>query len=226
MLLYILTFSLAFCSIVYELLLAQTLSAFLGNTVLRFSVTIGLYLLSMGIGPLLMRGNTTKNPVTTLQKVELGLALGGAGSVASLFLLDWAGMPSIGLSIFAHSLILGIGFLTGLEIPLLIEIRNRKKKDSEAGVLGIDYLGAFAGTLIFAFLFYPKIGLVPTSFIIATVNSVAGIFLIRYSSLVARERKKLFTGLVLTQVVLACLFIYGIFMSESVNDFLIQLYLT
>lgn len=226
MLLYLLTFSLAFCSIVYELLLAQTLSAFLGNTVLRFSVTIGLYLLSMGIGPLLMRNGTVRNPVTSLQKVELSLAIAGAGSVASLFALDWIGLPGIVLSIFAHFLIVVIGYLTGLEIPLLIEIRNRKKKDSEASVLGIDYLGAFAGTLLFAFLFYPKIGLVPTSFIVATVNSIAGILLMRYSRLVQEERKKQFTGLVLTQAVLAGLCILGIWNSESVNEFLIQLYLT
>ena len=50
------TFVLAFCSIVYELLLGQSLSAFLGNTVLRYSVTIGLYMLSMGIGSLLAEG--------------------------------------------------------------------------------------------------------------------------------------------------------------------------
>ena len=42
---YAITFVLAFCSIVYELLLGQTLSAFLGNTVLRYSVTIGLYMM-------------------------------------------------------------------------------------------------------------------------------------------------------------------------------------
>ena len=47
---YIITLILAFCSIVYELLLGQTLSAFFGNTVLRYSVTIGLYLFAMGMG--------------------------------------------------------------------------------------------------------------------------------------------------------------------------------
>ena len=47
MIIYAITFILAFCSIVYELLLGQTLSAFLGNTVLRYSVTIGLYMMSL-----------------------------------------------------------------------------------------------------------------------------------------------------------------------------------
>lgn len=53
---YIFTLVLAFCSIVYELLLGQSLSAFMGNTVLRYSVTIGLYLFSMGMGALFAEG--------------------------------------------------------------------------------------------------------------------------------------------------------------------------
>ena len=52
-LIYFLTFILAFCSIVYELLLAQSLTAFLENTVLRYSITIGLYMFSMGYGALI-----------------------------------------------------------------------------------------------------------------------------------------------------------------------------
>ncbi len=74
---YAFTFILAFCSIVYELLLGQSLSAFLGNTVLRYSVTIGLYMLSMGIGSLLAEGRFVKHPVITLLRVEIALTVTG-----------------------------------------------------------------------------------------------------------------------------------------------------
>ena len=50
---YTLTFIVSFCSIVYELLLAQTLSTVLGNTVVRYSLTIGFYLAAKGIGAML-----------------------------------------------------------------------------------------------------------------------------------------------------------------------------
>ena len=38
------------CSLVYELLIAQTISFFSSNTVVWYSLTIGLYLVSMGLG--------------------------------------------------------------------------------------------------------------------------------------------------------------------------------
>ena len=78
---YTITFILAFCSIAYELLLGQSLSAFLGNTVLRYSVTIGLYMLSMGIGSLMAEGRFVKSPVTALLKIELLLTVTGGFSV-------------------------------------------------------------------------------------------------------------------------------------------------
>ena len=70
MITYAITFILAFCSIVYELLLGQTLSAFLGNTVLRYSVTIGLYMMSLGIGSMIAEGRFVERPVTSLLRVE------------------------------------------------------------------------------------------------------------------------------------------------------------
>jgi len=153
---FIFTFILAFCSIVYELLLGQSLSAFLGNTVLRYSVTIGLYMLSMGIGSLFAEGRFVKHPVIMLLRVELFLTVIGGFSVILLHLLNMAGLAGMVFSGLAHLLIIGIGILTGLEIPLLMEVKNLEVKDSETTVLGVDYLGAFCGTVVFAFLFYPR----------------------------------------------------------------------
>ena len=137
---YAFTFLLAFCSIVYELLLGQSLSAFLGNTVLRYSVTIGLYMLSMGIGSLMAEGRMVKHVVTTLLKVEILLTITGGFSVILLLIVDSLGPPEIVFSLLAHLLIILIGILTGLEIPLLMELRNLEVDGSERSVLGVDYL--------------------------------------------------------------------------------------
>jgi len=115
---YAFTFVLAFCSIVYELLLGQSLSAFLGNTVLRYSVTIGLYMLSMGIGSLLAEGRFVKHPVITLLRVEIALTVTGGFSVIFLMLVNSVGLPDIAFFWLAHFLIILIGVLTGFEIPL------------------------------------------------------------------------------------------------------------
>ena len=114
---YVFTFLLAFCSIVYELLLGQSLSAFLGNTVLRYSMTIGLYMLSMGIGSLLAEGRVVKHVVTSLLKVEILLTITGGFSVIILLVMNSIGAPDIVFFLFAHLLIVLIGVLTGLENP-------------------------------------------------------------------------------------------------------------
>ncbi len=81
---YLITFIVAFCSIVYELLMAQTLSLLTGNSVLRYSTTIGLYLASLGLGAFLCTNKRLVRPVETLWKVEILLSLIGGAAVVLL----------------------------------------------------------------------------------------------------------------------------------------------
>ncbi len=222
---YILTPLLAFCSVIYELLLGQTLSAFLGNTVLRYSVTIGLYMLSMGIGAFFVRGVVSKNPVISLQVVEILLSIIGGASLIFLFFLDWLGSPLLLFSLVAHSLIIIIGILTGAEIPLLMIIQSRAKKNSESKVLGVDYIGAFIGTIAFAFYFYPHAGLLETSLFVALVNAFIGLVLIGQEHNVTPESHRYFNPLLVGQGAVLLLLGYALFESSSLNEFLLQLYL-
>jgi spermidine synthase len=171
------TFTVAFCSIVYELLLAQALSAFLDNTVLRYSVTIGLYMFSMGLGAFIAEGRLSRHALFSLLLIEISLSLIGGGAIVWLYGADMLELSRPVFSLFAHILIVVIGILTGFEIPLLIELANHREAGSEARVIAVDYAGAFAGTLLFAFVFYPVIGLVPTAFLIGSLNAVAGLCL-------------------------------------------------
>lgn len=221
---YLLTLILAFCSVVYELLLGQTLSAFLGNTVLRYSITIGLYLFSMGIGAYLLTGSRKAHPLSTLLKVELALALIGGTSVALLFILDSFGIPGILFSAIAHGFIITIGVLTGLEIPLLIELRRLEKPDTAATVLGVDYLGAFAGTLCFAFWFYPQIGIITTSFAVAALNALAGCLLLFKKPLLKKEPKPVGNSFFACHGIALSLLLICIWQSAYISDFFIRLY--
>lgn len=187
---YAFTFILAFCSIVYELLLGQSLSAFLGNTVLRYSVTIGLYMLSMGLGSLLAEGRFVKHPVITLLRVEIALTVTGGFSVIFLMLVNSVGLPDIAFFGCAHFLIILIGVLTGFEIPLMIELRNLEVEGSEQKVLGVDYLGAFSGTVVFAFFFYPVVGLIPTAFVVGLLNAFVGVLLVTQWQRVHEDRRR------------------------------------
>ena len=62
----LLKFILAFCGLSYELILAQGLSAFLDNTVLRYSTTIGLYMFALGLGALPFATADARRPALAL----------------------------------------------------------------------------------------------------------------------------------------------------------------
>jgi spermidine synthase len=218
---YALTLVLAFCSIVYELLLGQTLAAFLGNTVLRYSVTIGLYMLAMGMGAMAAQGRVLTRPAKSLQVIELLLTLLGGFSVLLLFLLESVGGTGFVFVVTAHGLIVAIGVLSGLEIPVLIELRARRDPDATSGVLGVDYAGAFLGTIAFAFVCYPRLGLLPTAMGVAALNAAVGVAIG-----VARVRQggggK---ALLVPQAALLVVLLGGLAWSEAVNEAALSLYL-
>jgi spermidine synthase len=225
LILYALIFVLAFCSIVYELLLGQTLSAFFGNTVLRYSVTIGLYMASMGLGALYLQWRRARSSVLRLQVVEILLTVCGGGSVVGIFLLDGAGLPTLPLSIWAHFLIIVIGVLTGMEIPLLIEIRNRDRRSSETSVLGVDYIGAFAGTLVFAFYFYPTFGLVPSAFLVSLLNAVVGMLLLTQRGKLGSGERGRFHTLLAGQALLLAVLALLLWRADAISEMCLSLYL-
>jgi spermidine synthase len=222
---YLFTFVLAFCSIVYELLLGQSLSAFLGNTVLRYCVTIGLYMVSMGIGAIFAEGRWVRDPVLTLLRVETLLSLTGGFSVLFLHGASWVVGSGLVFSLLAHGLILAVGVLTGFEIPLLIEVRNLDAGDSENSVLGVDYLGAFAGALAFAFLFYPKLGILPTAFFTAMLNAAVGFGLVTQSHKVRPEGRRSYGALIGLQAALLVATLACLALAGRIHDFLMQRYL-
>lgn len=220
------TFLLAFCSIVYELLLAQALSAFFENTVLRYSVTIGLYMFSMGMGAMVMEKRYLKRPVSFLLKTEILLTSIGGFSVIILHLLNILNPKRIIFLALAHIMIIIIGFLTGREIPLLIEIRNKEKKDSENTILGIDYTGALLGTVAFAFIFYPHMGLVPTAFLTGLLNSVTGILLYSQRNKVKKEAERQFYTNLYIQLFLCAVITFCLLNADAINKYFIRQYLS
>ena len=224
-LIYVFTFLLGFCSIVYELLLGQSLSAFMGNTVLRFSVTIGLYMLSMGIGALSAEGRWLERAAATLLKVEILLTVVGGFSVIFLLILNSIGIPETLFSVLAHLLIVLIGVLTGFEIPLLIELRGHDVEGSERAVLGIDYLGAFCGTVAFAFVFYPRFGLIPTAFFVALLNAFVGVLLYTQRFKVHEAGRRNYAALLGVQAFLFVVLAVLVQTADRVNELFLRYYL-
>lgn len=159
----------AFCSIMYELILAQTLTALFGGLILQYSLTIGFYLMGLGFGALCFE-KFAKHPARHFFTTQLLLSLLGCLGFASLLLLSpWQYQYPKLIIVYAYLLVIAIGCLSGLEIPLI----NALYKREFTHVLGLDYFGGLAGGVLFPLLFYPHLGLVFSVLFIASLNLFA-----------------------------------------------------
>lgn len=191
-LLYGVTLVVATCSILYELLLAQTLSALLGNTVLRYSITIGCYLGALGAGALLC-GRRTGDAGWRLTRIELGLSVLGGVAVPLLYLLDmvqryvylhvasgswWETIAPLLFLLVSHGVIVAIGLLSGFEVPLLLHLGEQFRPQSTSRVLGVDYLGALVGSVVFPLVLLRWLGLIAAGFAVGALNALMALLLV------------------------------------------------
>ena len=158
----------ALCGIAYELIIAAVSSYLLGNSVAQFSITIGLFMFSMGVGSYLSK-YIERDLVIRFVQIEIAVACVGGISAAVLFLV----FPYYALyKPTMYGLLLAVGTLVGLEIPLLTRIMSSSKSFSEsiAHVLSLDYLGALIGSVAFPLFLLPSLGLFRSSFAIGLLN--------------------------------------------------------
>src|SRR5690606_13138826 len=74
---------LAFCSIAYELLFANTLAMLAGGTIWWHSMTIGIYVAGLGIGT--FRAGKSLFPARDLVRIELYLSVIGMSSAFAVY---------------------------------------------------------------------------------------------------------------------------------------------
>lgn len=159
----------ALCGIVYELIIGTVSSYLLGNSVYQFSLTIGFFMSAMGVGSYVSR-YIGKYLVQTFVYVEMVLAFIGSLCSISLFLIFPFAPWFYQLVMF--SFIFAIGFLVGLEIPLLTRVLavRRGTRKSIADVMSLDYIGALIGSVAFPLFLLPSLGLITSSFAIGLIN--------------------------------------------------------
>ncbi len=168
-------FVVASCGLVYELLASTIASYLLGDSVTQFSTVIGTYLFAMGIGSWCSR-YVRRDELRLFVRTELLIAMIGGFSAAALFLL----FPLVDhFRVALYSIVLAIGFLVGLEIPLLIRIlRDYDFRETVSTVLTFDYVGALAASLLFPLLLMPHLGMVRTGFLFGIANAAVALALL------------------------------------------------
>lgn len=164
----------AACGLVYELELVALASYLVGDSVTQASIVLSVMVFAMGCGSLLakrLRGCAALG----FGAVETALALVGGLSVLALYaVFAWYGQakPAIVGCSFA------IGVLIGAEVPLLMTLVQRIRRQDAGGAVAdlfaADYVGALVGGLAFPFLLLPEFGQLTGALVTGVVNAVAG----------------------------------------------------
>jgi spermidine synthase len=168
-------FVIAACGLVYELIAAAASTYLLGDSVTQFSLVIGVYLASMGVGSYASKYVVT-NVVAKFIDVELMIAVLGGISAAVMFLTFAYAGP--GFRIVLYAFVVLVGILVGLEIPLVMRILKERLgfRDLVAQVLSFDYLGALGVSIAFPLLLAPRLGLIRTAFLFGLMNAAIALW--------------------------------------------------
>ncbi|MFJ8624324.1 polyamine aminopropyltransferase [Kitasatospora sp. NPDC093550] len=164
----------AACGLVYELELVALGDFLLGDTVTQTSVVLSVMVFAMGLGSLLAK-RLTRRPATAFALVECALALTGGLSVLALYSC-WAWLGHYQAAMVGLTCLIGI--LIGAEIPLLMTLIQRIRREdagrAAADLFAADYVGALIGGLAFPFLILPTLGPGDGALLTGAVNAVAG----------------------------------------------------
>jgi spermidine synthase len=223
---------LAACSLLYELLIAQTLATLAANTVVWYSVTIGVYLAAMGLGALLHDKYATDNLWARLFRVELLLSAIGALAVPILnfthtfaLLLDLNDLTFAGNAVFfasAFILTAVIGVLTGFELPLLIDLGNEASRERRVTnrVLASDYMGSLLGGLAFPLVLMPSLGLIVIGLLTAGINLIVALIALRWLLPKSRRPALRFAA----SGSLASAILLGLFFAQPIEQYFVKNY--
>ncbi|NLE65606.1 MAG: hypothetical protein GX606_06795 [Elusimicrobia bacterium] len=168
----LLSFVLAFLSLLYELLIAQTMGFLTANAAAWYGITIGVFIGSMGIGAACVGVFPYQRDARgSLAVVESLLAFIGGAAVLLLYqahalalFLEGNEQVALGKLVFFFSGIVtaaAVGLLTGFEVPILLEMgrSDPARRISAEKVLAADYIGALTAGCLFPLVLLPHLGL-------------------------------------------------------------------
>jgi spermidine synthase len=196
------------CSIIYELLIATTASYFLGDSVKYFSLTIGIYMASMGVGSFVSK-YIDENLLKKFVVAELLLGLCGGISIPALYFAY--AYTDVFIPFYVLFTVI-IGFLIGLEIPFLTRLMQdyNQLKFNIANILSFDYLGALIATVSFPFILLPFFGVYQSSLIFGLVNmSIGFVVLWMFADEIGKGAGKLKAITVLLTTLIAGMIIFS-----------------
>lgn len=205
-------FILASCGILYELLLSSISSYFLGNSIVQFSLTIGLFMFFMGIGSWFSRFikvNLFENFII----IEILLGFFGGISAPALYYIY---ASESGYYIYNFIFIGLLGILIGLEVPIVTRIINKytSLKETVANVLSYDYIGALIASITFPLILLPVYGIMRTALAIGILNLLVAV----YNAFLFRKLVKNGKTMATIAVLIIIFFIAGILYAPTYEN--------
>ena len=175
--LYLTVLALSTCGLVFELVAATTASYLAGDSVTRFATVVGAHLTAMGVGAWLTR-YVTAQPGRRLLDAQLGAAIAGGATAPAVFLAYGRG-PWLHGTLYVMVALTGV--FVGAEVPLLLRVLRRRMdvKTLLARVLSVEYAGALVGSLLFALVALPRLGMLRAGVAFGLANAVAGLLALR-----------------------------------------------
>jgi len=166
------TFVIAICGLVYELLESTLSSYLLGDSIYHFSLIIGLFMSSMGVGAWISRFIEVKLERAFVVLQMIIAIIGGF----SAFMLFYAFAYIGNYEAFLYLITILLGSMLGIEIPLIIRIMQKSfsLKTNISNVFTVDYIGALFAALLFPLVLVPQLGLMQTSFLFGGLNLMVG----------------------------------------------------
>lgn len=180
------TFLIAVAGLIYELIAATVSSYLLGDSVRQFSLVIGVFLSSMGLGAWLSRfvGQAMRGFIWA--QIALGV-VGGFMAPVLFFAYGWTGAVALPL----YGMLMLVGVLSGMEIPLIARVLKEigAPEFRFENVLSVDYVGALVASVAFPLLVIPHLGLMSASLAFGCLNLlVAGLSLWLFRDHAARAQ--------------------------------------
>ena len=165
-------------AMVTEYTLATLASYLLGDSIRQWTIVISLMLFSMGLGSRYSR----KFEAQLLDRfvlIEFGLSFLCTFSAMFCF---WISAYTMNFGLVIYAVACMIGFLTGLEIPLITRINQsfESLRENISSVMEFDYYGALLGGALFAFVLLPFLGLTYTPVLIGSFNLLVASLILWY----------------------------------------------
>lgn len=196
---------LAFCmfstgasGLVNEYVLATITTYILGNSIEQFSLVIASMMLMMGIAGFVQSRMSDNNLIYKFVGVEVVMAI--LGGFAPLAIYGAFAYFEYNFTVVHYFFVLGVGFLIGFEIPIVMRIINEQKinlKTNLAIVYAMDYVGAFIGAIIWVKVLLKYYPLTEISFIVAGFNFAIALITVFYFIYTGVIKHRVTTSLVM-----------------------------